>query len=99
LEAEDELVTKVWYNGNQVTKVKIEDGAIKIIEDKDFRIETSHNTITKSIWAGAQASARKVEKRFGKENLIWDDFEWGMLNGKLSALRWVLGEEWDELYT
>lgn len=99
LESEDELVTKVWYNRHQVRKEKIEDGSIHIIEDKDFNLKTSHTTITKSIWAGAQKSARKVEKRFGGENLQWDDFEWGMLNGKLSALRWVLGEEWDELYT
>jgi hypothetical protein len=24
-----------------------------------------------------------------------DGFEWGMLAGKMSAMRWVLGEDWD----
>jgi hypothetical protein len=46
------------------------------------------------------ALAREVEKRHGKGNLgPYDDFEWGMINGKLSALRWVLGDEWDFLDT
>lgn len=49
---------------------------------------------------GMQASARIVEKKYGKKNLgPHNDFEWGMLNGKLSALRWVLGEDWDMLDT
>ncbi len=25
------------------------------------------------------------------------DFHWGMLSGKLSTLRWVMGDEWDNL--
>jgi hypothetical protein len=51
-------------------------------------------------WAQALAAARKTEEEVGVETLgTWSDFEWGMLNGKLSALRWVLGSEWDFLDT
>jgi hypothetical protein len=47
------------------------------------------------------ASGRaKVEAKYGVENLgPYTEFEWGMINGKLSALRWVTGSEWDFLDT
>jgi hypothetical protein len=49
---------------------------------------------------GMLKAKREAEKRFGKKNLgPWTDFEWGMLSGKLSALRWVLGDDWDMLDT
>jgi hypothetical protein len=56
--------------------------------------------VVDEIWTGALKSARKVEKKYGKEKLgPYTKFEWGMINGKLSALRWVLGEDWDMLDT
>jgi len=51
------------------------------------------------LWATATSAARRIEKMYGAVNLGWDDFEWRMVNGKLSALRWVLGDEWDFLDT
>ena len=50
-------------------------------------------------WKGAKVAEKRIEKKYGKENLIFDDFEWGMVSGKLSAIRWVLGEDWDVLDT
>lgn len=44
-------------------------------------------------------SMREMERKYGKKNLLVDDFGWGMFNGKLSALRWVLGDDWDMLDT
>ncbi|MGH8683830.1 MAG: hypothetical protein ACREUM_00605 [Nitrosospira sp.] len=97
----DELVTKVWYNRHQVRRQKIERGEIELIEKETFPIQDYLcRPIQLNIWKGALKAATKVEKRYGLENLgPWDDFEWGMLNGKLSALRWVLGDDWDMLDT
>jgi hypothetical protein len=96
-----ELSDKVWYNRHQVTREKIEAGETKIVEKETYPIKDhAHRPIQRDIWEGALKSAVKVEKKYGLDNLgPWDDFEWGMLNGKLSALRWGLGEEWDSLYT
>jgi hypothetical protein len=101
VDAIDELITKVWYNRHQVRRDMVESGKTKLVEKETFPIK-DHRTrpIQRDIWEGALKAAAKVEKRFGLENLgPWDDFEWGMLNGKLSALRWVLGDEWDMLDT
>jgi hypothetical protein len=102
VDAIDELVTKVWYNRHQIRRERIESGKIKLVEKETFPTNLLDRTrpIQRDIWEGALKAAAKVEKRFGLENLgPWDDFEWGMLNGKLSALRWVLGDEWDDLDT
>ena len=97
----DELCTKIWYNRHQVRREQIEAGKIKIVEKETFPVKNHlKRPIQRDVWEGALKSAAKVEKKYGRENLgPWDDFEWGMLNGKLSALRWVLGDEWDMLDT
>lgn len=96
-EAEMELLDKVWYNRHLVLREKIEMGECWVVDSSDSKHATQ-NTILKNIWDGALAVADKVEKKYGRENLgPYDDFEWGMVNGKLSALSWVFGEDWDML--
>ena len=83
VEAENEFFEKIWYNRHLVLK---------------YRIETGQLTCDHEIWKQALANAERIREKYGEENLLpKDDFEWGMMNGKLSALRWVLGEEWDFL--
>lgn len=96
---ENELVSKIWYNRYKYREHLIETGKIKIIKDDEYELKNNQSTIIDHIWEGALSSAKKVEELYGIENLSFDTFEWGMINGKLSALRWVIGDEWDNLDT
>ena len=78
------LWDKVWYNRHQNWAMKVGSGE-QVLSSKQTEI-----------FATASAKARELEERYGKKNLIWDDFEWGLLSGRMSALAWVLGAEWEE---
>lgn len=81
----EEFVEKIWFDRHLSLR---------------YRVEQGIETVAPQIWVGALKSAERVIRKYGEENLgPYSDFEWGMLNGKLSALRWVLGEEWDMLDT
>ncbi|MEH6732098.1 MAG: PIN domain-containing protein [Pseudoalteromonas distincta] len=92
----DELVDKVWYNRHQNRMWEIEQGNIKVVPEGTKQY--GGDVIQENILNGALESARRVESKY-KDVGPWSDFEWGMINGKLSALRWVLGDEWDMLDT
>lgn len=100
-EVERMLTDLVWYNRHENRRIAIEEGKVVIMDSEDSpRPKGKKRTILREIWERAQKAALKIEKRYGEENLgPWDDFEWGMINGKLSAVRWMTGEEWDDLET
>lgn len=74
---------------------------MKLIPDGEDRgMDPLGKRIHEGVWKRAAEAARRKEKQYGLEELgPWDDFEWRMINGKLSALRWVLGDDWDMLDT
>lgn len=80
----DDLQEKVWWNRHQVRLQRLANGEEKLLPSQE------------QLLAHANEVASRIEKRVGKDNLGWDDFEWGLLKGRMSALSWVQGAEWDE---
>lgn len=89
--AEQEYYDRIWYGRHA--------GSIERYE-KIVNGEIQERT-TPEIAAMALAAGQTMREKYGGEDnlLAADDFEWGMMTGKLSALRWVLGLEWDFLDT
>lgn len=52
------------------------------------------------IKAGMLSAKKQVEEQYGLEELmknVESDWAWGYLSGRISAIRWVLGDEWHNL--
>lgn len=86
----------------QETFLKTIEEALKEFEDKmwydrSMMIKDDKKT-DKKIMKQAEAARKRIESKYGKKNLgPHTDYEWGEICGKVSALRWVLGDEWDNL--
>lgn len=85
-DVEYELTDKLWYSRRWEDLEQMKAGEIEPYESETM--------------ASILKSAKKLEKKYGKANLApYSDFDLGMLYGKISAIRWVLGMGWDEFMT
>lgn len=100
IDAENEFRDKIWYNRcHLVMRKELKNGELKLV--KKLKPEyLEQNIILEKDWKKCLESAKKVERKYGKKNLgPYTDFEWGIINGKLSTIRWVLNDDWDQLDT
>lgn len=93
---------QVWYNRHRYYMAQIDAGEIMVVDEMPKDKPYSQDLVTKGNLATFQAAGERIENKYADNPEAlgpWDDFEWGMINGKLSALRWVMGDEWDFLDT
>lgn len=81
----DELFDIVWWNRHMNYRYNIDLGLEPL--------PTIEN------WDGVKQKADNMVDKYGIDRLELDDFEWGMVNGRLACLRWVLGDEYRNLDT
>jgi hypothetical protein len=82
--AQQKFWDMVWWNRHMCWRERIASGEEPLKDEQQ------------AVFAQAKAAAKRIEKKYGKKNLGWDTFDWGLLSGKLSALAWVMGAEWEE---
>jgi hypothetical protein len=72
---------RVWYVRHKVSMQEVAEGK---------------KTLDPEILKRALKGAHRIEQTYGVDTLYLDDWEYGCVSGKLSALTWVLGTDWED---
>ena len=83
--AYEEHRDKVWWNVHRDLRRDVEAG----------RVDLGGPEGEACFKAGIEA-AKRLEEKYGLDNLKCDGYDLGLVSGRMSALAWVLGAEWEE---
>jgi hypothetical protein len=82
-EAEKEFFEKVWF-----VKREWNIADMKSLGTAQAEMDEYLETI--------RPKQQEITQKYGRKNLIFkDEMNWGLTDGRLSGLRWVLGKGWD----
>ena len=84
LDAYNELWDKVWWNRHQHWRRRVEAGEEVLTPE------------LQPVFDKAREAATRMEEKYGLDALLGDDYDFGLMSGRMSALSWVLGAEWNE---
>ena len=87
------------YHNHLKLRKLIEEGLVTVIDEEDYRDEYGElfglpsHFITKNKWEEQVSRATETEREVPRAYLApYDDFELGMMRGRLHAIRWMMGE-------
>jgi pyrimidine deaminase RibD-like protein len=82
LDAYKELWDKVWWRRHESWRLQVATGELVLDEAE------------RPVFERAAEAAARIEGTYGRDALEAEDY--GLISGRMSALSWVLGAEWDE---
>jgi hypothetical protein len=66
--------------------------------DENYKARVKNGEMSQETYDEVIKGRKRIEEEIPEEDRIpKDQYEWGVICGKLSALRWVLGFDWDML--
>lgn len=99
-EVESELYDRLAYAAFLGREEQIARLEVLLVADGTAGLLGEVLAVEKSRWERICAGAKRIEEKYGRESLtgtVKNQHDFGALYGKVTALRWVLGKDWDDL--
>lgn len=98
--AREDYLKSAWLERHCEARELVKQGRLRITADADSDEDADNGELPVARWQEAIRIGDRLREQLPPEVIGQPtSFEWGIVCGKLSALRWVLGDDWDNLTT